>query len=153
MYMPCDNYAANSQVEVSKKTINYYSTHNFATRVSSNTLASVHNSNHDGAVRNFMDFSWELYCQQQSKQAVEQWWSKGRQNPTTKVKFTTVWVSGRQWSWIRRYSQDYYRPFLSSQTLIKSFYIIYLAQFSPTRTSCLLFTLCTRIARYTYMLC
>ena len=145
MYMPCDNYAANSQVEANKKTRNYYSTHNFATRV------SVHNSNHDGAVRIFMDLSWELYCQQQSKQAVEQWWWKGRQNPITKVKFTTVWDSGRQWSW--RYSQDYCRPFLSSQTLIKSFYIIYLAQFSPTRTSCLLFTLCTRKARYTYMLC
>ena len=90
---------------------NYYSAHNIASKVSLTIYASVMTANHGSVVRIFMALSWELYCQQKSKQALEQ--------------------MGRQ-------SNGVIRIFVGHSHLsniVPSFTLDYVAQFSTTRNA------------------
>ena len=68
----------------------YYSAHNVATRVSFDTQASVHDSDHYDVDRIFMGFSWELHYRIVRSSDGGQRGEKRAHNSTTKVSFCTI---------------------------------------------------------------
>ena len=86
----CPRCSIDRAMAVQTKTEHYYSAHNVSTRLSFDTWASVHDSDHYDVYRIFVGHSWELRCWIVRSSDGGQRWDKRTHNSTTKVSFCTI---------------------------------------------------------------